>query len=217
MSFKIQRQTYCPGFGLSGAFRHHYAGGACKDWGATHRSGTVPPLWTFGRRVERTASQALLLCPPGNTASSSVKHILRNTLTVHVHTSRKHKMLTLLSARFGFVWPPPQVLLGSKCVSFSLLVFHRQTRCGVRRQCSLEKLFICNSYPERQGLVEAATTTIALIMRTMWINNGRDESNVESVKCLSFMLTFTNIQFILKPLISLLFYLGVRLQLCKEK
>lgn len=29
-------------------------------------------------------------------------------------------------------------------------------------------------------------------MRTMWINNGKDESNVAPVKRLSFSLTFTN-------------------------
>lgn len=53
-----------------------YECGVCKDGGATHRSGTVPPLWTFGRRVERMAGRALILCPPGNTAASSVKIIL---------------------------------------------------------------------------------------------------------------------------------------------
>lgn len=51
--------------------------------------------------------------------------------------------------------------------------------------------------PGDKGFVKAATITIALIMTTMWINNGRDESNVEPVNRLSFLVTFTNTQFII--------------------
>lgn len=52
---------------------------------------------------------------------------------------------------------------------------------------SREAMFFWWSYlsaihiPRDKGLVTADTITIALIMRTMWINNERDESNVEPV------------------------------------
>lgn len=46
------------------------ADGVCEGGGASHRFVTVPPSWTFGHRVERTAARAQLLCPPGNTRAS---------------------------------------------------------------------------------------------------------------------------------------------------
>lgn len=36
--------------------------------------------------------------------------------------------------------------------------------------------------PRDKGLVKAAAITIVQIMRTTWINNGGDESNVAPVK-----------------------------------
>lgn len=76
-------------------------------------------------------------------------HIFAYTLTT------AHHMLTLLSTDLGFVWAPPRVRLGRKCVSFSPLFCHKQMRCGVGRQCSLERLFIGNSYPQRQKARES--------------------------------------------------------------
>lgn len=76
-------------------------------------------------------------------------HIFAYTLTT------AHHMLTLLSTDLGFVWAPPRVRLGHKCVSFSRLFCHKQMRCGVGRQCSLERLFIGNSYPQRQKARES--------------------------------------------------------------
>lgn len=78
-----------------------------------------------------------------------------NTFAAHIHTTNS----TLLSTGF---WPP------FKCfwVSFSLFICHKQMRCGVRRQCSLEKLFNDNSYPERQRSCEGSCN-----------NNSTDNEN----------------------------------------
>lgn len=85
---------------------YHDAGGKCTDGGATHLFGTGPPLWTYGRRAERTAGQVRLLCRPGNRAAALVKLIqcLGHTetyLTQQPHT-QTHDAFGCSSAIRGF-------------------------------------------------------------------------------------------------------------------
>lgn len=57
--------------------------------------------------------------------------------------------------------------------------------------------------PRDKRLVKATTITIALIMGTMWINNGRDLSSVAPFKRLSFFMRFTITPFIIYSINSL--------------
>lgn len=126
----------------------------CKDAGATHRSGTGPPLWTFGHKVARTAGRALLLCPPGNTAAASVKIILSVWFLQKRTPPFKHTHLTAFGPQMCFIFSTDS---------------SQKDEVWSREATFFEEAICRHSYPERQRPCESSHNN----------NSADDEHNVD--------------------------------------
>lgn len=175
---------------------HSHCGGI---WGpgetSTHRSEIEPPLLTFGHRAVRMGGPARTLCPPGKEKSRIsfyrfwkkekktqsfqavyLEEIKPHTLCGYTHTQSAHTTCPRFCEN-GSALSPSFLKCSWATKVFHFLLWFVRNRWDVELGGNvLERSHLSAIHIPGDGdLVKAATITI-VIMRTVWINNGRDKS-----------------------------------------
>lgn len=139
-------------------------------------------MWTFCRKAARTAVRDRLLCPPGNTSISTVKNLWSGFCKMH-HTLQAYTQVIRL---FDLSGPCPK----SEIMFHFLLLFVSNWWDGkTRGNIVWRSYLLAIPIPRDTGLVQAATMTMAPIMRTMRINNERHECTVATLTPMSLLIT----------------------------